>query len=68
MEIAIGKLNASDLKEIEKIIEGDNYLDSDYFNNWYNWNDTFDGNGVFLDGLEVNELFHSYDFNFFNFY
>ena len=56
MEIAIGKLNASDLKEIAKIIEEDNYLDSDYFNNWYDWNDTFHGNGVFLDGLEVNEL------------
>ena len=56
MEIAIGKLNSDDLTKISTLVEGDMYLDSDYFSNWYQWENVCHENGVFMNGFDVEDL------------
>ena len=56
MEIAIGKLDSEDLTKISALVEDDMYLESDYFSNWYQWENVCHENGVFMNGCDVEDL------------
>jgi len=56
MEIAIGKLDSEDLTKISALIDDDLYLESDYFSNWYQWENVCHENGVFMNGCDIEEL------------
>jgi len=56
MEIAIGTLSNKNLEEIASLVEEGIYLDSDYFSNWYHFDNIYHENGVFLDGSDVENL------------
>jgi ribosomal protein L24E len=56
MEIAIGTLTKENLEEITMLVEEGMYLDSDYFSSWYQFDDIYHENGVFLDGSDVEDL------------
>ena len=56
MEIAIGTLSKDNLEEIAMLVEEGMYLDSDYFSSWYQFDNVFHENGVFLDGVDVEDL------------
>lgn len=56
MEIAIGTLTNENLAEITMLVEEGMYLESVYFSNWYQFDNVFHDNGVFLDEVEVEDL------------
>lgn len=56
MEIAIGILTKENLEEIAKLVEEGVYLESDYFSSWYQFDNVYHENGVFLDGVDVEDL------------
>jgi K+-transporting ATPase c subunit len=67
MEIAIGTLTNENLEEIAIFIEEGMYLDSDYFSSWYQFDDIYHENGVFLDGSDVEDLQDKNDLSTSNF-
>ncbi len=56
MEIAIGTLTKENLEEIAILVEEGMYLDSHYFSNWYQFDNVYHENGVFLDGIDIEDL------------
>ena len=56
MEIAIGTLTNENLAEITMLVEEGMYLESVFFSNWYQFDNVFHANGVFLDEVEVEDL------------
>ena len=56
MEIVIGKLSKKDLNTIAILVEGNSYLDSEYFNDWFIYDNVLHENGLYLNGQEVQEL------------
>lgn len=56
MEIAIGTLTFANLDEIAMLIRERIYLESNYFQSWFQFDDTYHENGVFLDGSDVEDL------------
>jgi hypothetical protein len=67
MEIAIGTLSKENLKEIAMLVEEGMYLESDYFSSWYQFDDIYHENGVFLDGSVVEDLQDKNDLSTSNF-
>jgi hypothetical protein len=67
MEIAIGTLSKENLEEIAMLVEEGMYLDSDYFSSWYQFDDIYHENGVFLDGSDVEDLQDKNDLSTSNF-
>ena len=56
MEIAIGTLTKENLEEIAILVQDGMYMDSDYFSSWYQFDDIYHENGVFLDGSSIEDL------------
>jgi hypothetical protein len=67
MEIAIGTLIKENLEEIAMLVEEGIYLDSDYFSSWYQFDNVYHANGVFLDGSDVEDLQDKNDLSTSNF-
>ena len=67
MEIAIGTLTKENLEEIAMLVEEGMYMDSDYFSSWYQFDDIYHENGVFLDGSDVEDLQDKNDLSTSNF-
>jgi hypothetical protein len=56
MEIAVGTLTKENLEEIARLVEEGMYLVSDYLSSWYQFDNVYHENGVFLDGSDVEDL------------
>jgi len=67
MEIAIGTLTKENLEEIAMLVEEGMYMDSDYFSSWYQFDDIYHENGVFLDGSSIEDLQDKNDLSTSNF-